>query len=139
MKTFHQKHSLPLAWIQAVLALVGSLFFSLVMELPPCDLCWYQRICIYPLIIIIGVGIIRKDRNFLYYALPLAVIGWFFALYHNLLYYHIIPESFAPCRLGVSCTTHYYEWFGFVSIPLLSFVSFSFILFCLLGYRKHSK
>jgi len=139
MKTFHQKHALPLAWMQATFALVGSLFFSLVMELPPCDLCWYQRICIYPLIIIIGVGIIRKDRNFLYYALPLTVIGWIFALYHNLLYYGFISEAFAPCKVGVSCTTRYYEWFGFVSIPLLSLVAFSFILFCLLGYRKHSK
>jgi len=139
MKRFSQKHALSVAWTQATLALVGSLFFSLVMSLPPCDLCWYQRICIYPLVLIIGVGIVKKDKSFLLYAIPLAVIGWFFALYHNLLYYKIIPETLAPCQAGISCTTRYYELFGLISIPLLSLAAFSLIIVCLFGYRKYAE
>ncbi len=115
---------LKIAWLQALVATLGSLFFSEVMQLPPCKLCWYQRIVMYPLVWILGVGIYKKDKNSVIYALPLAVIGLLIAVYHNLLYYGVIPESLAPCTLGVSCTTKFFEWFGFVTIPLLSLAGF---------------
>jgi disulfide bond formation protein DsbB len=131
MNTILQKYAVLVAWTQAVVAMVGSLFFSLIMELPPCDLCWYQRVAMYPLIIILGIGIWKKDvKGSLLYAWPLAVIGWIIAFYHNLLYYNILPESVAPCTSGVSCTTKYVEYFGFVTIPLLALVAFSVILGC---------
>ena len=97
---------LPLfgAWIVSLLATMGSLFFSEVMELPPCVLCWYQRICMYPLAVIITVGLATEDRGVSRYAWPLALIGLAVATYHNLLYYHIIPDSITPCATGVSCT-----------------------------------
>jgi len=136
MNTFFQKNALTIAWIQAVVAMIGSLFFSLVMQLPPCDLCWYQRIAIYPLVIILGIGLIKKDGNSLLYAFPLAVIGWVIAAYHNLLYYNILPEAMAPCKAGISCTTRYVEWFGFLTIPLLSLMAFTIILACLYGARR---
>ena len=131
-----QKYAMFIAWGQALIAMIGSLFFSLVMQLPPCDLCWYQRIAMYPLVIILGIGIIRKDKTSLLYAIPLAVIGWVIAAYHNLLYYNILPEAMAPCKAGISCTTRYIEWFGFVTIPLLSLVAFSIIIGCLYGAHK---
>jgi len=132
MKEIFQKYAILVAWTQAVLALVGSLFFSLVMQLPPCDLCWYQRIAMYPLVIILAIGIWKKDiKGSLVYAWPLAIIGWIIALYHNLLYYNILPESVVPCSAGISCTTKYIEYFGFVTIPLLAFVAFSVIIVCL--------
>lgn len=111
--------------------MLGSLFFSLVMGLPPCDLCWYQRIAMYPLVLILGLGLFKKDRTSLDYAFPLVIIGWLIAAYHNLLYYNIIPETMAPCKAGISCTTRYIEWFGFVTIPLLSLTAFTVILVCL--------
>ena len=114
MKTLFQKYALLIAWVQATVALLGSLFFSLVMQLPPCDLCWYQRIAMYPLVLIIGLGILKKDKVFFDYAFPLAIIGWVIALYHNLLYYKILPESAAPCLQGISCTTVFFQWFGFI-------------------------
>lgn len=132
-----QKYAMVIAWGQTLAAILGSLFFSLVMQLPPCDLCWYQRIAMYPLIIILGIGIMRKDKTSLLYAFPLAVIGWIIAMYHNLLYYNILPEAMAPCKAGISCTTRYIEWFGFLTIPLLSLVAFSLILACL--YSAHKK
>jgi disulfide bond formation protein DsbB len=126
------KWQLYLAWIFALLATVGSLFFSEVMQLPPCVLCWYQRIAMYPLVLIIAVGIILSDRSVKFYALPLGLGGLFIAIYHNLLYYGLIPDNITPCTQGISCTTVQIEWLGFITIPLLSLTAFIGIVLCLL-------
>jgi disulfide bond formation protein DsbB len=131
-----KKYILYLAFVQAWVATLGSLFFSEVMHWTPCVLCWYQRICMYPLALILGVGIVRKDKNVFTYVLPLSIIGWVIALYHNLLYYNIIPHSLAPCTAGVSCTTKYFAWFGFITIPLLSFTAFTVITILMLFFRR---
>jgi len=123
------------AWVIALVATVGSLFLSEVMQLPPCVLCWYQRIAMYPLVLIIGAGIVMRDRRMKYYALPLCLSGLAIAVYHNLLYYGLIPESITPCTQGVSCTTAQIEWLGFITIPLMSLAAFSIIGLCLLFYR----
>lgn len=123
------------AWMIALVATVGSLFFSEVMQLPPCVLCWYQRIAMYPLVLIIGAGIVWRDGNVRRYALPVCLGGLAVAIYHNLLYYGIIPESITPCVQGISCTSRQIEWFGFVTIPLLSLTAFAGIAFCLLFYK----
>lgn len=128
-----------LAWTMALVASVGSLFFSEIMQLPPCVLCWYQRIAMYPLVIIIGVGIISKDGRLKSYALPLSVVGLAIAVYHNLLYYGIIPESITPCQQGISCTSRQIEWLGFITIPLLSLTAFSLITLCLIFYKSRKK
>lgn len=124
------------AWIVSLTATVGSLFFSEVMQLPPCVLCWYQRIAMYPLVIVLGAGIIMRDRRAKFYALPLAIAGLGIAVYHNLLYYNIIPESIAPCTEGISCTSRQIEWLGFITIPLLSLVAFALITAFLSFYRS---
>jgi disulfide bond formation protein DsbB len=124
-----------IAWIVALVAMVGSLFFSEVMLLPPCVLCWYQRIAMYPLVLIIGAGVIMRDRRMKYYALPLAVCGLLISVYHNLLYYGIIPESITPCVQGISCTSKQIEWLGFITIPLLALAGFTGIVACLLLYK----
>lgn len=124
------------AWILALLSVAGSLFFSEVMELPPCVLCWYQRIAMYPLVLIIGIGIISKDGRWKVYALPLALIGLAIAAYHNLIYYGVIPESLTPCTQGVSCSERQIEWFGFVTIPLMGLLSFLMISVFLLIHRQ---
>src|SRR3990167_11058634 len=100
---FIKKNLLQLALLQATLATTGSLIFSEVLKYPPCVLCWYQRIFMYPLVVILAVGIWKKDKNLPYFVLPLSIIGGIIAIYHNLLYYGLIPESNAPCVLGVSC------------------------------------
>lgn len=123
---------LYIAWLQSIVATLGSLYFSEVMKFPPCVLCWYQRILMYPLVFILAVGMIRKDKKVYTYVLPLSITGLCIALYHNLLYYQIIPESLAPCVTGVSCTTKFIQWFGFVTIPLLSLIAFTVITICML-------
>lgn len=124
-----------LAWIIALVAMVGSLFFSEVMNLPPCVLCWYQRIAMYPLVVVIGVGIVTRDSRLKNFALPLALVGLLISVYHNLLYYGILPESITPCTQGVSCTSRQIEWFGFITIPLLALIAFVAVSFCLWFYK----
>lgn len=128
-----------LAWIIALVATVGSLFFSEVMQLPPCVLCWYQRIAMYPLVLIIGIGIITRDGRMKVYALSLCLIGLAISIYHNLLYYGILPESIAPCTQGISCTSRQIEWLGFITIPLMALTAFVSIALCLLFYKPKEK
>lgn len=127
------------AFAQSLVATGGSLFFSEVMKFPPCVLCWYQRICMYPLVALLAVGIYTKDRNVVRYVLPLSITGLGISIYHNLLYYNILPESVAPCTMGVSCTTVQLQWFGFVTIPLLSLTAFAIITMLMIIYLRSSK
>ena len=82
----------------------------------------------FPLVIIFLIGLFPFDKKAVKYALPLALIGWGFAFYHQLLYAGFIPESAQPCTQGVSCTEQYLDMFGFITIPMLSLVSFSVLL-----------
>lgn len=116
-----------MAWLQAGIATFGSLYFSEVMNLPPCILCWYQRICMYPLLAILTVGILRRDRGLHLYVLPLCLFGLAISVYHNLLYIGLIPESIQPCTAGVSCTSRQIEWLGFITIPLMALTAFTVI------------
>ena len=125
-----------LAFFTALLSLLGSLYFSEIMKLAPCALCWYQRIVMYPLVIIFFVGIMRKDKYLYQYALPLGIVGFFIALYHNLLYLGYIPEALQPCVNGISCTAKQLELFGFITIPLMSLMAFATIIICMTLYRK---
>ena len=136
MTHLNQKSSswniLFLCWLVVTVSAMGSLFFSYVMGFAPCVLCWYQRIFLFPLVIILAVGLFPFDKYVVKYALPLAIAGWLTALYHNLLYAGIIPESIQPCSQGVSCTEEYIDLFGFLSIPMLSLLSFSTIIVLLI-------
>jgi disulfide bond formation protein DsbB len=124
------------AWVIALIAMLMSLFFGEVMQLPPCTLCWYQRICLYPLTAVLAVGIVLRDEKLLAYALPLVLAGLGFSIYHNLLYYGVIPEALAPCTEGASCSARQIEWLGFIGIPLMALLAFLAILGSLLLHRK---
>ncbi len=115
-----------------MLSTLGSLFFSEVMGLIPCELCWYQRIFMFPLAVILLLGLHPLDPRVIRYALPIAVIGLLFTLYHSLLFYGLIPESLQPCRQGISCADDSMVLFGIVPIPLLSLAAFSIIIAVLL-------
>ena len=127
-----------LTWIIVTAATLGSLFFSHVMEFAPCVLCWYQRICLFPLVIILATGLFPFDKRVVSYALPLAIAGWLTALYHNLLYSKIIPQELQPCSQGVSCTQKYIDLFGFLTIPMLSLLGFSIIITLLFLLKKRT-
>ena len=89
----------------------------------------------YPLPVIIAVVIWRRDSALHLYVLPLSMLVFSIATYHNLLYYGILPESVQPCLLGVSCTTRQIEWLGFITIPMMSLVAFTVISACFAGYK----
>jgi len=127
-------------WLVAAISTLGALFLGEVMDLPPCVLCWYQRIFMFPLVFILAAGLIPFDPKIVRYALPLAVAGWLVAVFHLLLAAGVIPENITPCAQGVPCSQVQIEWFGFVTIPLLSVVSFSIINALLIAtYFKASK
>lgn len=139
MKIFLRKYIVYLAWIQSIAATLGSLYYSEIRHFTPCVLCWYQRIFMYPLVIIIAVGILRRDKKLYQYVLPMSILGWFIAFYHILLQKGILPESIAPCAIGASCATKYTGYFGFITIPVMSLAAFSGIILCMLVYRKISR
>jgi len=128
-----------LCWFLVSVSTTISLFFSSVLEFEPCVLCWYQRICLFPLVFILAAGLFPSfDKNVVKYALPLSIAGGLTALYHTLLYGGVIPESIQPCSKGVSCTEKYFELFGFVSIPMLSFFAFSTIVTILFVLKRRT-
>ena len=128
-----------LAWIIAFVAALGSLFFSEVMGFPPCVLCWYQRIFMYSLAVILLVALFPLDLGVVRYALPLAVIGWGFAVYHYLVYSGYIPESLQPCsENGRPCSEVNLELFGFITIPMMSILAFTILIVLLLIVRKRT-
>lgn len=118
--------SLWLAWLVAIVTTLGSLYYSLVAHYLPCELCWYQRICMYPLSAILLVAALRRDRRVWMYAGIPAVIGVVIASYHTQL--QAFPEQRTFCDLSNPCTNRFVWEFGFVSLPLMDLVAFCFII-----------
>lgn len=112
------------SFLICVSGVLGSLYFSEVLKLPPCVLCWYQRICLYPLVLIFGAALWTDARDYRKYLLPLLFFGLAVSAYHNLLYFGFIAETLAPCTKELSCTAKQLELFGFLTIPTLSFLGF---------------
>jgi len=117
--------SLYFAWVVSLVAMLGSLYFSEIAHFIPCELCWFQRICMYPLTIILGIACFRNDHKIAYYVLPVAIVGGMFSIVH------ILEENIHAlagiCKQGVSCSTDYIHWFGFVTIPMLALCAFILI------------
>ena len=126
------------AWLIAFVSTLGSLFFSYVMEFAPCVLCWYQRICLFPLVLILARGLFPFDPKASKYALPLAGVGWCLAAYHSLLYAEWIPADMQPCTQGVSCTEVHIKLFGFLSIPYLSLIAFTLLSTILIVLQRRT-
>ncbi len=125
-----------LAWLVALVATTGALFLGEVMGKTPCVLCWYQRIAMFPLVVVLGLGVFDGDARSARFALPLAGAGWALALYHCLLYWGVVSEALSPCQQGVSCADADLQVAGFVPIPLMSLLAFTAILVLLLWKRK---
>jgi len=118
--------SLWLAWLVATVTTLGSLYFSLVAHFQPCELCWYQRICMYPLSVVLLVAAVRRDRGIWCYVLPQAVVGAVIATYHTQL--QAFPKQVTFCSAVNPCTARYVWEFGFVSLPFMALSAFCFII-----------
>jgi disulfide bond formation protein DsbB len=118
------------ALLAAIIATGGSLFFSEALGWVPCELCWYQRILMYPLVVILAAGILRDDRGVHWYVLPLSLTGMAVSLYHFLEVLQVIPPS--NCSGGVPCSIDYLApyftgpW-SFIRIPSLALAAFTII------------
>lgn len=121
----------------ATVASLGSLYLSEIAHLTPCTYCWYQRIAMYPLVVILGVAAWRKDHGIRIYAALLAGIGAVIAVYHRL--NQVFPDlGGTACSTGVPCSSAWFTLFGFVTIPYMALSGFLFILALLWVDRSNS-
>jgi disulfide bond formation protein DsbB len=127
------------AWGVAATATAGALFLSEVMGVAPCVLCWYQRVFMFPLVLVLAAGLFPLDRRVVRYAFPLVVAGWLVALFHLLLTQGVIPETMTPCTQGIPCSKVDVEWFGFLTLPMLSLLSFSAIGLALGAFHRKAR
>ena len=125
------------AWSIAVIALVVTLYSSISQLLPVCNLCWYQRICIYPLVVILGIGAFVDDPRSAVYGLPLACIAAVLALYQYIIQWFPQFESIGFCGLGPKCSDVHVKYLGFITYPFISLVgSIAIILLLILALKS---
>ncbi|TCZ74309.1 disulfide bond formation protein B [Paenibacillus albiflavus] len=126
-RSFILSNGMLMSWIVALVAMLGSLYFSEVLLYEPCKLCWYQRILMYPLVLILTVSILRKDNTQYHYILPFSLIGFCVSSYHYLLQKTDLFKSFSSSCGIVACDSDYINWLGFITIPLLAWTAFLLI------------
>ena len=133
-------NALLFAWVIATVATASALFMGEVMGMAPCVLCWYQRIFMFPLVVVLGMACYIDDRNGALYALPLVLGGVLLAGYHTLLIAGLVPKTWVPCGSGVSCTDQKLKIFDGLQIPWLSLAAFLAIALLLTySLRKTTK
>ncbi|RAL26800.1 disulfide oxidoreductase [Thermoflavimicrobium daqui] len=139
MSQVFERYGLYFAWIISIVATLGSLYFSEIAQYVPCTLCWYQRILMYPLVILLGIASYRNDVRIIPYTLPLSIIGGGIALFHYL--QQKVPglAEIAPCTVGVPCNKDYIDWLGFITIPFLALIAFILITLCLWLCQRANK
>ena len=123
---FLQRYGAYLALLPALAALLGSLYYSEIAGFIPCTLCWYQRILMYPLTIIILVGIFTQDEYLPNYVLPFSIIGMFISGYHYLIQWGVFGHP-AACEAGIPCDMRWVNYLGFITIPFQALVAFILI------------
>lgn len=123
-----------LAFVIALVAISGSLYYSEVAGFIPCRLCWYQRILMYPLVAVTLVGALRRDDYLPSYVLPLSVLGMGVSAYHYLMEKGFIPAS-TTCSADVPCSISYVNYLGFITIAFMAFVAFTLITLVMIGMR----
>lgn len=131
MRHCFSRYSLYFAWLTVLTATLISLYFSAIQGMYVCELCWYQRICLYPLVIILGIATYREDKNIVRYVMPLTIIGFLFSLYQYL--EQMVPgfSSISFCGSSNECAQINWSLWGFITLPLLSMIANLIIIFFL--------
>ncbi|MBU8880116.1 disulfide bond formation protein B [Bacillus sp. FJAT-29790] len=127
------------SWAASVVAMFGSLYFSEIRQYEPCLLCWYQRILMYPFVIILGIAVVRKDYRIGIYSMALSAIGACISLYHYAIQKVAFFADYAASCGRVPCTGQYINWLGFITIPFLALIAFLIIFICSYFLWKKSK
>ncbi|CAM2861176.1 disulfide oxidoreductase [Paenibacillus sediminis] len=128
IRSFMKQYGIYMAWLVSILAVSGSLYLSEVLRFMPCKLCWFQRIFMYPQVILLGIACYKNDRRIIPYILPLSVIGGLISLYHYSEQKIPLLAKVLPCTMGIPCNKDYINWFGFITIPFLALVAFILII-----------
>jgi len=130
-----KKYGLWFAFIVALVSTLGSLFYSEILGFSPCKLCWYQRIFMYPLALIMPIAAWKKDRKITGYALPMCIIGGLIALYH---YYVQFSAKVVTCGSldAVDCSIRYIFHYNYITMPMMALTGFVMIAFFAYVYRK---
>lgn len=124
------------AWLVSIIATLGSLYFSEIKGFIPCELCWYQRIAMYPLTLILGVATFQNDLGLKKIVLPMSIVGGVISFFHYL--EQKVPGfgGIKPCASGVPCNAEYINWMGFITIPFLALTAFVLItVFTILSWK----
>ncbi len=127
------------AWAVALVSTLGALFIGEVMGMTPCVLCWYQRIFMFPLSIILGIAVFAEDRRGALYALPFATGGVALAAYHTALVAGWVPQWWIPCGSGPSCSQQALVILGNIQLPWLSLAAFVAIAASLTLYLQRTR
>lgn len=130
---------LSAAWAVALVSTFAALFIGEVMGMTPCQLCWYQRILMFPLAVILGMAAFGNDRRGAVYALPLALGGVAVAGYHTALIAGWVPQWWIPCGAGPSCSNQKLVILGDIQIPWLSLIAFAAIVALLLVFLRKTR
>ncbi len=139
---FLKKKALLIAFIVTLTATLGSLFFSEIAKYQPCDLCWFQRIFMYPQVLLLGIALWKKDRSVSRYVIPMSIIGVIIAAYHYYISKLANITSSGVCSasaVGPSCLVDYFTEFGYVTIPLMAFTAFIIVIVMAFFWSKKDK
>lgn len=138
---FFGKYAIVFAFLIALTATLGSLFYSEILGYNPCKLCWYQRILMYPQVLLLGFAYWRKDKNIVDYSIILSALGAGIAFYHYLLQRNIVQEILPCSAVGysVSCAEKFVMTYGYITIPLMALSAFLLILILMIIKKRFLK
>lgn len=133
------KKEILFAFIISLTATAGSLYFSEIAGYTPCELCWYQRIFMYPQVLILGIAYYKKDRKIADYSLTLSIVGLLIAIYHYIVQF--ADKNIAPCQVvgySASCSDHFTLNFGYITIPMMALIAFAGMIVLMLFLKANS-
>ncbi len=138
---FFKKYTFVLGFLAAFGAVALSLFYSEIVGFPPCELCWVQRIFLYPQLVLFGMELYKKDRSIIDYSIAFALLGSITSVYHIFVESGLTsgPSCVDPSRGGVSCAIRYIYEYGYVTMPVMALTLSIFIIVILLNYKFISK
>lgn len=134
---FFSRNGIKMAFMVSVVAVSGSLFYAGYAGFVPCNLCWFQRIFMYPEVILLGLALLKKDEGIVDYVLSLSIVGAVISIYHNYIYFKSLASAF--CTISEPCTVAYVTEFNYITIPMMALTAFLLITLLLIARKYYDK
>jgi len=136
---FFAKHALAFALAVALIAMLGSLFYSEIAGYEPCQLCWWQRILMYPQVILLGVAWLKEDQGIVLYSIALSSLGALIAGYNYLLQIGFVPSiGCSAVGYSINCSQRFVMQFGYITIPMMALTAFLLIISFMIVFKRSS-